>query len=215
MTKHPDYEHMVRSQIAGRGIRDPRVLSAMREIRRHEFVAAEQQAHACDDGPLPIGYGQTISQPYVVAWMSELLDLESDMKVLEIGTGCGYQTAVLAKLCAHVYSIERVEALSRQAAINLRRAGIRNVTLKVGDGYDGWPEYAPFPRILAGAAPDEIPPALLGQLAPGGILVAPVGPPRMQQMVRVRKRDDGTLQHESLGAVAFVPLVPGEQRGSG
>lgn len=205
-------EHMVRRQIAGRVISDPRVLAAMREIHRHEFISVNHMGHAYDDGPLQIGHGQTISQPYIVAWMSELLEVEPDMKILEVGTGCGYQTAVLGKLAHHVFSIERIEALSRQAEINLRRAGIDNVTLKVGDGYLGWPEYAPFPRILAAAAPSEIPVALTNQLAPGGVLVSPVGPRSNQTMIRIRKLEDGTLERESLGAVAFVPLLPGEQR---
>ena len=170
--------------------------------------------HAYDDGPLHIGHGQTISQPYIVAWMSELLEAEPDMKVLEVGTGCGYQTAVLGKLAQHVFSIERIEGLSRQAAINLRRAGIENVTLRVGDGYEGWREYAPFPRILVAAAPSEIPVALTNQLAPNGVLVTPVGPRSNQTMIRIRKHKDGALERESLGAVSFVPLLPGEERES-
>ena len=218
MKKELDYslvrEQMVRRQIAGRGISDPRVLKAMREIKRHEFVAIEQTSFAYDDGPMSIGHGQTISQPYIVAWMTELLEVESDMKVLEVGTGCGYQTAVLARLARYVFSIERIEALARQAQINLRRADVNNVSLKVGDGAEGWPECAPFPRILVAAAPSEIPPALLSQLAPGGVLVSPVGPRSMQEMIRIRKREDGELARENLGAVSFVPLLQGAKRDS-
>jgi protein-L-isoaspartate(D-aspartate) O-methyltransferase len=205
-------EDMVRTQIAARGITEPRVLKAMREVRRHEFVDAALARDAYADGPLPIGQGQTISQPYIVAWMSQLLEVGPDMDVLEVGTGCGYQTAVLAKLARHVYSMERIGPLSRQAAINLQRAGIDNVTLTVGDGYEGWAEFAPFLRILAAAAPGEIPPALLDQLASGGVLVAPTGARSLQEMVRIRKGADGTPQRESLGAVSFVPLVKGEHR---
>lgn len=203
-------EQMVQRQISGRGITDPRVLSAMHEVRRHEFVEVERREFAYRDGPLQIGHGQTISQPYIVAWMSELLEVEPDMNVLEVGTGCGYQTAVLARLARHVYSIERIPALSRQAEINLERAGVENITLKVGDGCEGWREFAPYPCILVAAAHVEVPNALLDQLAPRGVLVMPVGPRSMQQMVRVRKREDGRLVRETLGAVAFVPLLPGE-----
>ena len=217
MARQPDFEaareRMVRRQIAARGVTDARALAAMREVQRHEFVPAEMRSRAYDDGPLPIGYGQTISQPYIVAWMSELLEVAPDMNVLEIGTGCGYQTAVLGKLVHHVFSIERIEALSHQAATNLLRAGIENVTLRAGDGYKGLPEFAPYPRILAAAAPDEIPAALIDQLAPGGVLVSPVGRRSVQSMFRVRKHEDGELVRERLGAVAFVPLLHGEQRG--
>lgn len=205
-------ELMVTRQIVARGITDTRVLQAMRDVRRHEFVPAEMVSSAYDDGPLPLGHGQTISQPYIVAWMTELLALEPGQVVLEVGTGCGYQTAVLARLARHVYSIERIAVLSRQAALNLQRAGLDNVTLKVGDGRLGWPEHAPFARILAAAATGAVPEALTRQLVPGGVLVMPVGSRGAQQMLRMRKAADGTLTSEALGPVAFVPLLEGELR---
>jgi protein-L-isoaspartate(D-aspartate) O-methyltransferase len=198
---------MVEKQIVVRGVSDPRVLAAMREIRRHEFVDAG--AIAYEDRPVPIGHGQTISQPYIVAWMSELLQVEPGHDVLEIGTGCGYQTAVLARLCRHVYSVEVVPELSRQAAINLRRAGITNATLKVGDGRAGWPGGGEFPRIITAAASLDVPDALTRQLAPGGRMVLPIGPPRRQQMTLLTRKEAGITATE-LGAVSFVPLVHGD-----
>lgn len=207
----PDFdklrERMVAGQIAARGVRDERVLQAMRDVRRHEFVDAARQKYAYEDHPLPIGMGQTISQPYIVAWMSELLQIGEDDSVLEIGTGCGYQTAVLARLASHVYSIELHAELSQQAALNLTREGVTNVSLKVGDGYEGWPERAPYPCIIAAAAALEVPETLTRQLAVGGRLVMPIGARSVQQMVRVRKREDGSLSTQELGAVAFVPMV--------
>jgi protein-L-isoaspartate(D-aspartate) O-methyltransferase len=201
---------MVERQIEARGVRDPRVLTAMRVIPRHEFVDAARRAYAYDDGPLPIGLGQTISQPYIVAWMTELLELKLDDHVLEIGTGCGYQTAVLSKVARHVYSIERVPDLSRQAALALSRIGITNVSLKVGDGFEGWPAHAPYPAILCAAAPVEIPDALTRQLAEGGRMVLPVGPSQAQDMVRLTKLN-GRIERESLGPVTFVPMILGTQ----
>ncbi|MCB9895379.1 MAG: protein-L-isoaspartate(D-aspartate) O-methyltransferase [Planctomycetes bacterium] len=197
---------MVQRQIVARGVRDLRVLAAMRSVRRHEFVDARNQPAAYEDRPLSIGHGQTISQPYIVAWMTELLQVGPQDCVLEIGTGCGYQTAVLAQLAAHVYSIELDEALSAQAALNLSRAGVTNATLKVGDGYQGWPEHAPFPCIISAAAPLEVPAVLTRQLADGGRLVLPVGAANGQQMMRVTRGADGTLVEEVLGAVSFVPM---------
>jgi len=204
---------MVARQIEARGVRDPRVLGAMREIRRHEFVPADAVAFAYDDRPLPIGQGQTISQPYIVAWMTELLQLAPEHEVLEIGTGCGYQTAVLARLCKHVWSLELVPELSRQAAINLQRAGIGNVTLKVGDGHVGWPDGGEFARVITAAASAGIPAALTRQLARGGRMVLPVGASGRQQMTLVEKGADSRLRVTALGAVAFVPLVHGAEAG--
>jgi protein-L-isoaspartate(D-aspartate) O-methyltransferase len=160
------------------------------------------------DAAHPIGQGQTISQPTVVAMMTEALDLSSDSRVLEIGTGCGYQTAVLARLARHVFSIERIAPLLESAQQRLDELGIGNVTLRVGDGYAGWAEYAPFDRILLTAAPPEVPPILLDQLVEGGRLVAPVGPRLFQELVRITKRGEA-FDRENLGAVAFVPMVPG------
>ena len=198
---------MVARQIVARGIKDPRVLQAMRDVRRHEFVNLASQPYAYDDRPLSIGLGQTISQPYIVAWMTELLAPTPSQHVLEIGTGCGYQTAVLAQLTRHVYSIERIDDLSSQAALNLNRAGITNVSLAVGDGFEGWPAHAPYPCIIVTAAPPIVPPELLNQLGPGGRIVMPVGGAGAQQMVRITRRADGSLHREELGAVSFVPML--------
>lgn len=199
---------MVETQIVARGVRDPRVLEAMRQVRRHEFVDGSLARSAYADQPLSIGHGQTISQPYIVAWMSELLALEPGHEVLEVGTGCGYQSAVLAKLCSHVFSIELVPELSRQAAINLQRAGVENVTLRVGDAHAGWPDGGEFERILVAAAAISVPQALTRQLAPGGRMVLPVGTRGVQQMTLVTKDRHGRLETQELGPVAFVPLVP-------
>lgn len=193
-------------------MRDPRVLAAMRAVPRHEFVDLARREHAYEDGPLPIGLQQTISQPYIVAWMTELLELQPQDHVLEIGTGCGYQTAVLSKVARHVYSIERMGDLSRQAALTLTRCGITNVTLQVGDGYEGWPEHAPYPCILSAAAPVEIPESLTRQLSPGGRLVVPVGGHNFQELLRITKQPDNSLKREYLGKVAFVPLVHGVEQ---
>lgn len=200
-------ERMVQRQIIARGVRDRRVLDAMRNVRRHEFVDAARQPNAYEDRPLSIGLGQTISQPYIVAWMTELLQIEPEDHVLEIGTGCGYQTAVLAQLAKHVYSIELHADLSSQAALNLSRTGVTNVSLKVGDGYEGWAEFAPYPCIIVAAAPAEVPAVLTSQLEVGGRLVLPVGARGYQEMTRVTKQQDGTLKEERLGAVAFVPMI--------
>jgi protein-L-isoaspartate(D-aspartate) O-methyltransferase len=185
---------------------DPRVLAAMRAVPRHLFMPPVSFATAYRDAPYPIGHGQTISQPTVVALMTHALKLEGGEKVLEIGTGSGYQAAVLSLLARHVYSIEIVEPLGREAETRLERLGYRNVRVRVGDGYQGWPEHAPFDRIIVTAAPPEMPRALVDQLAEGGILVAPVGDTE-QELVRWTKRK-GTLEKENLGAVRFVPMVP-------
>lgn len=198
---------MVETQIVARGVKDPRVLAAMREVRRHEFVDGALVHEAYDDCPLSIGRGQTISQPYIVAWMSELLGLSPKHEVLEVGAGCGYQTAVLAKLCRHVYALELVPELARQAQLNLLRAGVDNVTLMQGDGRHGWPQPRSFERIIAAAAPSEVPQALLDQLAPGGRMVLPVGRGGYQQMTLVTRDRHGQVAITQLGAVAFVPLL--------
>lgn len=185
---------------------DADLLAAMRETRRHEFVPAPMAARAYEDRPLPIGHDQTISQPYVVAWMSELLHPDAALDVLEIGTGCGYQTAILARLFRHVYSVELVPELARQAGLNLQRAGIRNATLKVGDGHAGWPG-RDFPRILTAAAARKVPEVLARQLERGGRMVLPVGARDRQQMTLIVKAANGTLQTTELGPVAFVPML--------
>jgi len=198
-------ERMVSEQIEARGVHDSRVLAAMRRVPRHEFVPFEQRPYAYEDRPLPIGHGQTISQPYIVAVMSEALELDGSEKVLEIGTGSGYQAAVLAQLAAEVYTIEIVEPLASRARSDLKRLGFENLHVRAGDGYRGWPEAAPFDAIIVTAAPDHIPQPLVDQLAVGGRLVIPVG--RMfQELVLLAKEAEG-VRHEDLLAVRFVPMV--------
>jgi protein-L-isoaspartate(D-aspartate) O-methyltransferase len=196
---------MVETQIAARGVADPRVLEAMRKVERHLFVPEALRAEAHGDTPLPIGRGQTISQPYVVALMTELARVEPDDRVLEIGTGSGYQAAVLSTLAREVCSIEIVEPLAREAAERLRRLGFRNVTVRAGDGYRGWPERAPFDAIVVTAAPPRIPEPLLEQLAVGGRLVAPVGE-GIQDLVLVERTADG-LRRRTVAPVRFVPMT--------
>ena len=190
----------------GRPALDARILDAMRKVPRHEFVTGLQRRFAYRNRPLPIGVGQTISQPYIVALMTDLLQLDPDDKVLEIGTGCGYQAAVLAELAKDVYTIEIVASLGRSAARILDRLHYANVHARVGDGYKGWPDEAPFDAIIVTAAPDHIPPALIEQLKPGGRLVIPVGTYSQELMV-VRKQEDGTTLSEQVVPVRFVPLT--------
>lgn len=202
-------ERMVREQIEDRGVRNPAVLEAMRTVPRHLFVPESARTRAYEDRPLPIGYKVTISQPYVVAWMTELLEPSKNHKVLEIGTGSGYQAAVLSPLAGHVYTVEIVPELARSSRETLRELGYRNVTVRHGDGYKGWPEEAPFDRIVLTAAPHEIPKALVDQLAKGGRLVAPEGKgPWGQELIVLDKRTDGSIRRRSMGGVAFVPMVP-------
>jgi len=195
---------MVAEQIAARGVRAPRVLDALRRVPREVFVP-DDQGSAYEDRPIPIGYGQTISQPYIVGYMTEALQVEPSHRVLEIGTGCGYQTAVLAELAEQVYSIEVLAVLAERARRTLDGLGYTNVEIRVGDGHAGWPEQAPFDRILAAAAPPEIPPALLDQLADGGILVIPVGVDN--QELRVLQKHADRLELLSTLGVRFVPMV--------
>ncbi|MFO0896256.1 MAG: protein-L-isoaspartate(D-aspartate) O-methyltransferase [Pirellulales bacterium] len=201
--------HMVRRQLRRRGIRDPRVLTAMAAVPREQFVADADAEQAYADRALAIDCGQTISQPYMVALMTEALELAGDEHVLEIGTGSGYQTAVLAALAASVVSIERHAPLSAQAAERLARFGYTNITLVVADGTLGWPAAAPYDRILVTAAGRAVPPALWEQLAEGGLLVMPVGS-ASEQMLEVVRKVDGAPVAESLTPCRFVPLV-GEQ----
>ncbi len=206
-------ERMVREDIASRDIRNPDVLKAMRATPRHLFVPPALRMQAYADHPLPIGHGQTISQPYIVALMTELLEPDKSHKVLEIGTGSGYQAAVLAPLVRHVYSIEIVPELARSASDTLKHLGYANVTVRHGDGYLGWPEEAPFDRIVVTAAPPELPKALVDQLKPGGRIVAPVGRTVWtQDLVVVEKGRDGKLKERSVIPVRFVPMVPGKRR---
>ena len=199
-------ERMVREQIESRGIRRPDILRVVRVTPRHRFVPDAIQGMAYEDSALPIGYGGTISQPYIVALMTELLNPEKHDRVLEIGTGSGYQAAVLAQLSTHVYTIEIVPELADSARTRLAGMGFSNVTVRLGNGYRGWPEQAPFDRIIVTAAPPEIPPILLEQLAPGGRLVAPVGSATFQELVLIEKRPDGTLRRSSSAPVIFVPM---------
>jgi protein-L-isoaspartate(D-aspartate) O-methyltransferase len=201
-------EAMVREQIEARGVRDPRVLAALRAVPRERFVPRGEQERAYDDGPLPIGHGQTISQPYIVAIMTELLRPEPGDRVLEIGTGSGYQAAVLAKVVGRVYSIEIVPELAARARGVLAELGIANVEVFVGDGYRGLPGQAPFDGIILTAAPREVPKPLLDQLAVGGRLVAPVG--GFDQELRVLERTAEGITTETLFPVRFVPLVRGD-----
>jgi protein-L-isoaspartate(D-aspartate) O-methyltransferase len=204
----PVRHRMVESQLAARGIRDSRVLEAMRTVPREAFVSARQAEYAYDDGPLPIGEGQTISQPYMVACMTEAAAPGAGDRVLEIGTGSGYSAAVLASIAAEVYSVERIPALAAAAAGRLARLGYRTVHVRCGDGSLGWPEHAPYDVIIVTAGGPRVPPALLEQLAPEGRLVMPVGDDlHTQQLVRVRRRADGQILHEGLELVAFVPLI--------
>ena len=197
---------MVESQIVARGVRDPRVLAAMRKVPRHRFVDDAQRAEAYEDHPLPIPGNQTISQPYIVALMTELLELKPDSRVLEIGTGSGYQSAVLAELAKEVYTIEIVPELARLARTRLSELDYANVTVREGDGYRGWPEHAPFDGIIVTAAPERIPQPLLDQLAPGGIMVIPVGG-FFQELKVFRKSADGRITERDILPVRFVPMT--------
>lgn len=198
-------ETMVARQIEARGVRSPAVLAAMRKVARHLFVPAELVRDAYDDSPLPIGFGQTISQPYIVAYMSEVLDVGREHKVLEIGTGSGYQAAVLGELAARVYTIEIVPELGERAARLLSDLGYDNVEVRVGDGYLGWPEEAPFDRIMVTAAPDHVPQPLIDQLKVGGKLIVPVGR-GVQDMTIVTKHADRVVTETTI-PVRFVPLT--------
>jgi len=198
-------EHMVRTQIEARGVRDPRVLEAMRRVPRHRFAPEGVQAAAYTDAPISIGWGQTMSQPYIVAYMTEAAAIEPGDRVLEIGTGSGYQAAVLAEMGAEVYSIEVVPALYHRTRALFEDLGLENVHLRLGDGHAGWPEAAPFDAIVVTAAPDVVPPRLVEQLAVGGRMVIPVG--RGDQDLRVLRKLPGGLREESSLAVRFVPMV--------
>ena len=199
-------ERMVRQQIAARGIRAERVLDAMRSVPRHLFVPLESRHSAYMDGPLSIGLGQTISQPYIVALMTEALELKCNGGVLEIGTGSGYQAAILSQLASHVYTVERIPELASRAQDLFRQLGYDNISMHVGDGTLGWLEHAPYEAIIITAAAPEIPRPLTDQLAEGGRLVAPIGGSWSQSLVRVRKQR-GHLRRQELTSVAFVPLI--------
>jgi protein-L-isoaspartate(D-aspartate) O-methyltransferase len=211
-TEHKRLE-MVRTQIAARDVQDPAVLAAMRTAKRHLFVPEGQERFAYEDRPLAIGYGQTISQPYIVALMTELARPRPDSKVLEIGSGSGYQAAVLAEIAAHVYTIEIVAPLAAWASQRLQQAGYQNVTVQHADGYYGWKEHAPFDAIVVTAAASHIPPPLIAQLKDGGRMVIPVGSRfRTQQLVLVEKQGDRITTRNML-PVRFVPFTGGEHSG--
>ena len=199
-------EHMVKSQLARRGIKDKRVLEAMRQVPRHLFIPESMRSLAYCDGPLPIGHGQTISQPYIVALMTEILELAGQETVLEVGTGSGYQAAILSHLARQVYSVERHAVLAQQAEKILAQLGYDNIVVRVGNGTLGWPEHSPYEAIIITAAAPDVPRPLTDQLADGGRLVAPVGSQWSQVLVKVRRQGD-LLIRERLTAVAFVPLV--------
>lgn len=209
--EHDLRERMVKEQIEARGIKDERVLEAMRSVPRHLFVPEDSRRRAYGDHPLPIGYEVTISQPYIVALMSELAELKPGQRVLEIGTGSGYQTAVLAQMGAEVYSIEIIEPLATSSTALLAELGYSNATVRHGDGYAGWPEHAPFDAIVVTAAPPRIPDTLREQLAEGGRLVLPVGERWSQQLMVIRRTQAGYEEHNVI-PVAFVPMTGQVQR---
>jgi protein-L-isoaspartate(D-aspartate) O-methyltransferase len=206
-------EAMVRTQITARGVRNTRVLEAMRRVPRQAFVPAQFRGAATSDEPLPIGDGQTISQPYIVAYMTEALALEPDARVLEIGTGSGYQTAVLAEIAASVYTVEILSGLAGRAEALLSGLGYRNIFFKTGDGTLGWEEFAPFDGILVAAAPAAVPPRLRDQLGPRGRMIIPIGT-GVQELVRV-VRIAGGFREDSLLGVRFVPLIHQQEGDSG
>lgn len=206
--RQDERHEMVEDQLISRNITDDRVLDAMREVPRHLLIPESLRDIAYMDNPVPIGHGQTISQPYIVAYMTQTLDIEQDDKVLEIGTGSGYQAAVLSHVTPNVYSIEIIEELGNRAREDLRDLGYTNIGLKAGDGYYGWEEHAPFDAIIVTAAAGHIPSPLLQQLKPGGKIVIPIGSPyQTQTLMEVSKSEDGEIRTESLMAVRFVPMT--------
>jgi protein-L-isoaspartate(D-aspartate) O-methyltransferase len=198
---------MVESQIAQRGIKDKSVLDAMRKVPRHLLVPEKVRSYAYDDMPIPIGEGQTISQPYIVALMTELIKPNKDMKVLEIGTGSGYQAAVLAEIVREVYTIEIFESLGIRAERDLKALGYNNIHVRVGDGYKGWPEQAPFDAIIVTAAPEEIPQPLIDQLAEGGRMIIPVGEVGKVQQLILGEKSKGKFKTRFVSSVRFVPFL--------
>jgi protein-L-isoaspartate(D-aspartate) O-methyltransferase len=198
-------EQMVREQLKARDIKDPRVIAAMLKVPRHEFVSADLMKSAYDDGALPLKLGQTISQPYIVAYMTQVLGLQGTERVLEIGTGSGYQAAVLAEIVSEVYTIEILPELEEQAAAVLSRLGYRNIHFRIGDGYLGWPEQAPFDRIIVTAAPEQVPQPLVDQLKEGGRLIIPVGV-ISQDLILIEKEKSGVTRR-SMIPVRFVPMT--------
>jgi len=199
-------DRMVENQIKSRGINDQDVIRAMKTVKRHEYVPQQFRNRAYSDRPLSIGQGQTISQPFIVAHMTELLDVDKNDKILEIGTGSGYQAAVLAEITSNVYSVEIVEELAERARKTLHEQGYRNIHLKIGDGYKGWKEHAPFDGIIVTCSPSDVPEPLKEQLAENGRMVIPVGGVLIQELV-VLKKKDGKLKRSRISNVRFVPMV--------
>jgi protein-L-isoaspartate(D-aspartate) O-methyltransferase len=204
-------ERMVKEQIVNRGVTEERVLAALRKVPREQFVPENFRDESYTDGPVPIGYDQTISQPYIVAFMTEQLHPQPTDRVLEIGTGSGYQAAILAELVAEVYSIEIVEPLAKAAEGTLQRLGYKNVRVKVGDGYKGWPDHAPFDAIIVTCAPDHVPQPLVDQLKEGGRMIIPVGPRLAQELYLLQKKN-GQLRQGAVLEVRFVPMAGEAQK---
>ena len=199
---------MIEDQIIKRGIQDQRVLDIMGSVDRQKFVSEEYAQSANDDGALPIGYGQTISQPFIVAFMTDNLKIDTSHKVLEIGTGSGYQSAVLASLSHHVHTIEIIDELANKASLRLEKFGYNNVTVHTADGYNGLPDEAPFDRIIVTAASEEAPETLIGQLSEGGIMILPIGKQfEIQYLWLIKKEMDGTIIREKILPVRFLPMV--------
>lgn len=210
IVKEPDFaaarQRMVATQLAGRDITNPLVLQAMRAVPRHELVPADLRSHAYEDYPVSIGYGQTLSQPYIVAFMTQALNPRTNDVVLEVGTGSGYQAAVLACLVKKIYTLEIVEALARRAEADLQRLGCTNVQVRPGDGYAGWPAAAPFDAIIVTCAPEHIPQPLIDQLKEGGRMIIPVGPADHQLLYLLRKEGD-QVRPQAILPVRFVPMT--------
>jgi protein-L-isoaspartate(D-aspartate) O-methyltransferase len=208
--RQPLREAMVENQIIARGVSDPATIQAMRTVERHRFVSPDMARRAYDDNPLPIGYGQTISQPYIVAYMTEAIRPAKGQKVLEIGTGSGYQAAILAEIVDQVYTIEIVEPLALEAQKRLTELGYSNIHVRHGDGYHGWPEEAPFDAIVVTAGAETIPPMLVEQLRDGGRMIIPVGPQEHVQHLLLIEKKDGKLTQHKLFPVRFVPFTRSE-----
>lgn len=203
-----DREELVQTGVIAKGIRDEGVIEAMRHVPRHKFVAEAQQGQAYQNNPLPIGHGQTISQPYIVAYMAEMLEIEPGDKVLEIGTGSGYHAAVLSELTPYIFSIEIVEPLGRQVADRYEQLGYHTIETKIADGYYGWEEHAPYDKIIVTAASGHIPSPLIEQLKPGGVMAIPIGGAyQTQTLMKVTKREEGDVRTERLLPVRFVPMT--------
>lgn len=205
-------EKMVKEQLEMRGITSTAVLNAMRQVPRHEFVPAENRHMAYDDCPVPIGYNQTISQPYIVAYMTEKLNVKKNQRILEIGTGSGYQAAILSLLADSVFTIEIVRPLGENARTRLKELGYNNVKVKIGDGYLGWKQYAPFDAIMVTAAPEKVPPPLIDQLKEGGTMVVPLGSQRGTQYLQLLEKRNGKMERTKLLPVRFVPFTREDEK---